>query len=359
MSRSLPLLSICIPTYNRANLLDSALHALIPQVNASSGAVELIVSDNCSTDNTQQVVERARASGPIQYHRNSQNEGVTRNILRLTNELANGEFAWVLGDDDLVRPEGVGRVLAVLRSYPEVDYVFVNTSTKRPAERHAFGRLVSGADFPELLPAKAKSLTDQYVEKWEDLIDPEVDDVFLGAIMCSVFRLSRWRTYPLELKVHNELFSSLENCYPHSIILAHTMIGRKAYYVGYPCTVTFFGGQEWRGYLPLISTVRLQELLDLYRLLGVDVQRVEKCRRFLLGYSAGALRKMILDPDTPGREYFSLREFLWRNRHHPRWVSGMLASILRTWVVYRLPKPVLQVLRAIKRYTTSHVLRCV
>ena len=315
-NRHTPLLSICMPTYNRACLLEQMLRSLVPQVKTFSPEVELIVSDNCSTDNTREVVERARAWGPIRYHRNTRNEGAARNIMLLTNELASGEFAWIIPDDDIVRPDGVDRVLAVLRAHPEVDYVFVNVSCRSSEQRNAFGRPVSSTDFPDLLPTKAKSITDRYVERWEELIDPDVDEVFLGSAMCSVFRLSCWRKYRLELNMTDEILPSLEYTYPHAVVLAHTMRGRKAYYIGYPCVITFWGEQEWLGYVPMILTVRLQELLDLYLQLGVELERVEKCRRALLGHSLEALAKMLVDPTTPGRQYFSFEEFLRRNRFH-------------------------------------------
>jgi len=304
-----PLLSICMPTYNRARLLEQMLRSLVPQVKAFSPEVELIVSDNCSTDNTREVVEQASEWGPIRYHRNDQNEGSARNILRLTNELAKGEFAWILPDDDIVRPDGVARVQAVLRAHPEVDYVFVNVSPRSSEQRNAFGRPVTASDFPDIHPAKGKSLTDRHVERWEDLIDPNVDNVFLGSAMCSVFRLNCWRKYIPKVGGANEYFSSLDNTYPHTVVLAHTMRGRKAYYIGYPCVITFWGAQEWLGYVPMIYTVRLQELLDLYLELGVDAKRVEKCRRHLLSYSEGALRAILFNPDISGRQYFSSRKF--------------------------------------------------
>lgn len=311
-----PLLSVCIPTFNRANLLESALYSLAPQVKATYPDVELVVSDNCSTDDTCEVVERARSWGPIRYYCNPRNEGFARNLMRLTNELARGEFAWVLGDDDLVRPGGIERILAVLKAHPEVDYVFVNCSVKYSKDRRSLGGLVLGSDFPELLPTKGRNLEDRYVERWEELIDPAVDDVFLSSLMVSVFRLAYWRMHRLVLANAGH-FSSLEETYPHSVILAHTMYGRRAYYIGYPCAITFWGDQEWQGYLPLICTVRIQELLDLYLQIGVDAQRVEKCRRALVArYSGGQLIRMLLDPNTPGRQYFSLRKYLLRNRRH-------------------------------------------
>lgn len=340
----IPLLSICVPTYNRAHLLEQMLRSLVPQVKAFSPEVELIVSDNCSPDNTREVVEQASKWGPIRYHRNAQNEGAPWNILRLTNELAEGEFGWILPDDDIVRPDGVARVLAVLRAHPEVDYVFVNVSPRSSEQRNAFGRPVTALDFPDLLPIKAKSPSDRYIERWEELIDPDVDNVFLGSAMCSVFRLSCWRKYIPKVGGANEYFSSLENTYPHTVVLAHTMRGRKAYYIGYPCVITFWGAQEWIGYVPMIYTVRLQELLDLYLELGVEVERVEKCRQLLLSNSEYALRALLLDSNTPGRQYFSLRKFFWRNRRYPRQLQNILTRTLTMWLFTRLPKPIRQVL---------------
>jgi glycosyltransferase involved in cell wall biosynthesis len=345
VQRPKPLLSICIPTYNRARLLESALLALIPQVNEAAGAVELIVSDNCSTDDTETVVQSARSHCPILYSRNAQNEGFARNVLRVTNELARGEFAWVLGDDDLVRPDGVQRILTVLEAHPDVDYVFVNLTTSPLEERQRFIRPVTGADFPELAPTKGKSLEDRCVASWEELIDPRVDEVFLGSIMCSVFRLALWREYELKLPGPQATFATLAASYPHTVILAHTMRGRKAYYIGYPCAISFWGTQEWHDFVPVLICVRLQELLNLYRRLGVDKARVEMCRQSLLSQSGDSLQALLLHDDTPGREWFSLPVFCWRNRHHLR----ELRETLRPSVVARLPRRVRLALRATKR----------
>jgi glycosyltransferase involved in cell wall biosynthesis len=347
MGCSKPLLSICIPTYNRANLLESALFALVPQIRMFENIVELIVSDNCSTDNTEQVVKKIQELIPIRYYRNAQNEGFGCNIFHLTDELAEGEFAWLLGDDDLVRPDGVKKLLDVLNSHHEIDYVFMNVTCKEPKERPKLDSIesVSILDSFDLLPAKAKNLEDRYIEKWEELIDPEIDDVFLGAMMCSVFRLSIWRNYRLELNMNDEILSSLENSYPHVVKLANTMMGRKSYYIGYPAIITFFGEQKWIGYVPMIYLVRLQEILDLYLRLGVDIKQVEKCRYFLLSSSSKELQAMIFDPNALGRKYFSLFKFIQRNRYH----KGKLIYLFTFILLNRLPKPIQQILRFVKK----------
>jgi glycosyltransferase involved in cell wall biosynthesis len=344
-----PLLSICIPTYNGARRLESGLYSLAPQVASAGGQAELIISDNCSTDDTREVVEAARRWGPIRYSRNEQNIGQARNVLRLTNELASGEFAWVLGDDDIVRTDGVERVLRVLKAHPDIDYVYVNLTSKTAAERNSFHRPVNGDDFPELLPVKAKDLTDRRVECWNELIDPDVDDVFLGSLMVSVVRLSRFRTYRPEIGPGSETWASLEHAYVLPTVLAHTMPGRKAYYIGHPCVISFQGEQEWLNYYAIIVLVRLQELLDRYRRNGVESWRVEKCRRFLLSFSERSFYELMMNPEHPGREYFSLPRFIWRNRHHPGQLKSMLATVARGWAPERLPGPLYQGLRTTKR----------
>lgn len=51
-----PLLSICIPTYNRASYLEGAILNIITD-NAFGDEVEIIISDNASTDNTEEIAK--------------------------------------------------------------------------------------------------------------------------------------------------------------------------------------------------------------------------------------------------------------------------------------------------------------
>lgn len=67
-----PLLSICIPTYNRAEYLEKSLNSLVMQDEFPQ--IEVVISDNCSTDGTQVLCERFCSRYPnIVYHRNEEN----------------------------------------------------------------------------------------------------------------------------------------------------------------------------------------------------------------------------------------------------------------------------------------------
>jgi glycosyltransferase involved in cell wall biosynthesis len=102
-SAALPLVTIAIPTFNRAGgLLRTSLAAARAQTYSN---VEIFVSDNASEDNTQAFVESLNDSR-IRYHRHLSNIGSTANM-NFCIEQAKGEFTVIVPDDDLVDPDFV------------------------------------------------------------------------------------------------------------------------------------------------------------------------------------------------------------------------------------------------------------
>ena len=111
-------LSICIPTYNRAEYLRTALENLAKA--DFSFAHEIVISDNASSDNTGEVVAHYIAQGlPIRYLRMPENMGATAN---LTNAIyhASGDYMVYQGDDDLLILPKVADVVAYLDANPDV-----------------------------------------------------------------------------------------------------------------------------------------------------------------------------------------------------------------------------------------------
>jgi glycosyltransferase involved in cell wall biosynthesis len=96
-----PLVSIGIPTYNRADgFLRQALQSAVDQTYPN---VEIIVSDNCSTDQTESLV-RSFSSSRIRYHKHPQNIGAINNF-NYCLEQASGHYFLMLHDDDLIDPD--------------------------------------------------------------------------------------------------------------------------------------------------------------------------------------------------------------------------------------------------------------
>jgi abequosyltransferase len=80
--------------------------------------LEVVVSDNASSDDTGGVVRRWESRGlHIVYHRWPENVGFDRNSMKVI-ELASGEYCWALGSDDLVSPGGIRTICSYLRLAP-------------------------------------------------------------------------------------------------------------------------------------------------------------------------------------------------------------------------------------------------
>jgi len=101
MVEKFPLVTIGIPTYNRANkTLSSAIHSACSQDYPN---MEIIVSDNCSTDNTQELVLSFNDER-IKYVKQNTNVGPNNNYNACLNE-AKGSYFLLLHDDDLIDPD--------------------------------------------------------------------------------------------------------------------------------------------------------------------------------------------------------------------------------------------------------------
>src|SRR5437763_494712 len=106
-----PLLTIAVPTYNRAGCLRELLSGLADQLQNES-RVELIISDNASPDETPAVVQEFAARGlRVRYMRNTQNIGPDANFLQCF-EQARGKYVWLFSDDDLIVPGGLAKILS-------------------------------------------------------------------------------------------------------------------------------------------------------------------------------------------------------------------------------------------------------
>lgn len=96
------LLSIAIPTYNRANYLDRCLDSITRQIVEIDYQVELLVVDNASTDHTFEIVEKYIKRGfQIKYSKGETNKGIDYNILQCYH-LSKGKYVVAFGDDDIL-----------------------------------------------------------------------------------------------------------------------------------------------------------------------------------------------------------------------------------------------------------------
>lgn len=95
-----PLVSICIPTYNRPSLLKSAILSCL---NQAFHDFEIIITDNSDNEDSGRLVQNI-ADPRIRYFKNETNIGAHGNSARALS-LANGKYVKWLMDDDLIKPQ--------------------------------------------------------------------------------------------------------------------------------------------------------------------------------------------------------------------------------------------------------------
>jgi glycosyltransferase involved in cell wall biosynthesis len=123
-----PLVSLIITSYNRASLINKAIESAIEQDYPN---LEIIISDNCSTDNSDSVIRQYINDSRIKYNRNETNIGMLNNFRKTVYELASGDFiTFVNSDDYLIDKSFVSDAIKLALKDSEIGIVFGKMALK-------------------------------------------------------------------------------------------------------------------------------------------------------------------------------------------------------------------------------------
>src|SRR5688500_13573749 len=115
-----PLISIGIPTYNRGSKLKKTLCSIW---NQDYPTIEVIISDNCSTDNTKELCTGLiKNQLSIKYFRQPKNIGMVANFEFVLRQAAGDFFMWI-SDDDTLEPGILKKYSEFLMSNPDYSLV--------------------------------------------------------------------------------------------------------------------------------------------------------------------------------------------------------------------------------------------
>lgn len=105
------LLSICIPTYNRAVCLQECLESILLSAKGFEDKIEINILDNASRDNTEEVVRKYQTRYKfINYEKRINTASSNENIFKAAS-LGTGSYIWVFGDDDKVASTAVSKII--------------------------------------------------------------------------------------------------------------------------------------------------------------------------------------------------------------------------------------------------------
>lgn len=118
---TLPLVSIIITSFNRAGMITKAIESALMQDYPN---LEVIVSDNCSSDDTENVVAKYSNDIKFRFSRNSMNIGMIPNFRKATYEVSKGEYLTYISSDDFLTDKSfVSDAMGVVARNPNIEIV--------------------------------------------------------------------------------------------------------------------------------------------------------------------------------------------------------------------------------------------
>ena len=346
-SPSGPLLTIGIPTYNRADFLDLCLATVLPQVREHLGEVECVISDNASDDETPEVIARYTNEFPLRHFRNDRNLGPIGNLLVIANQHANGRYLWFLGDDDTLNAGAVSQVLRFLhRHAPCPDLVALNVGYVSGTERPAPDAALGGVSPEPRQTLRDPTLPDR-TSRFEELFTGPCAD--FTAIYSFILRRSNWTRFFGGWKPDTDgLYESLEQTYPHACVVAGTMPGKEAGLISRPL-VTLYELDEtefsWSRHVPLVTLVRTSELLQRFRYNGIDQNLLDPYIEHQVKRARRHLHKLLWNGDYAGDWRDVVRLFVFCPGHR----RALLSVLREVCVQPNAPAPARKFFEALSR----------
>lgn len=158
---STPEVSICLTTFNRADKLRVTIDSILSQ---SFQNFELIISDNCSTDDTEAIcLEYCNSDSRVIFNRNPSNLGMPGNLNAAIN-LARGHYIANIHDGDVYKSNLISDWKFALDKYPSAGFVFNAYS-----ERMQNGEWrIYKESYDELIPGR--ELGKRLLSRWDSCV---------------------------------------------------------------------------------------------------------------------------------------------------------------------------------------------
>jgi len=337
-------LSICIPTFNRAQHLANCLQSIVSNRSRSTIDFQVCVSDNCSTDGTAEVVRNSQAGVAIKYRRNTSNVGMAQNFINVV-EMADGEFVWLVGDDDLLLPYALEELDKLIDRHRCVDFFFINSFHLTTEYVLSYPQPFDTANLPGCM-TPVSTWPNSGEMMFMDLINPKISFDFLGGMFLAMFRRRNWIENvdvldPIAL-ADMRTYSHFDNTFPHVKIFSRAFSKSRAFVHAQPLSVCLSGAREWAPMYPLVHSVRLVEALDEYRKNGLPYLKYLRCKNYALNKFIPDLALMIITKDRSGCCYINPLRVILGNCLYPNFYLSVIyffARRLKSVWAKRFSKP--------------------
>mgnify|MGYP006438761717 CR=1 FL=1 len=324
-------LSICIPNFNRAKSLNNCLNSILISKKNSNLDLEICISDNCSTENIDEIVKIYNKYLNIKFKKNSSNLGFGKNAINSVS-IATGEFVWILGNDDLLLPNTLSKLENLIKRNKNIDFFFINSFNLNSKIVFDSTQPFNTNNLPKNMK-KFSMINKDKIVSFFDLIDPQISFDFLLGIYLSIFRRKNWEenTYLIDQKAIEKkgLWSTFDNTCPHIKIFSRAFSKSKAYLHSEPLSINLSGEREWSDLYTFIESIRIPEILDQFFKEGLSKKKYLICKNFSLRNILPALIKIILNGDKAGLKYIKFIPHVFKNMIFPNFYYSPIRFILK------------------------------
>lgn len=300
----MPKVSVCIPTYNRVNLLSQAIESVLNQTEQN---FELIICDDGSIDNTPDLIQKYK-SPKIKYIRHKQNIGKSNNM-RSGFELATGEYFIKFDDDDQLTPTFLERTTVILDQNPTIDFVgtdhwIINIQGIRDVE--------------------ATTLNS---ERWgrKNLSQGIVKNLLESVFVQQIFQIGATLFRRETLQEIDFLLPNIQNCEDNELFVRLAMAGKKGYYLP-ELLMEYRLHNEQEG---LDRAIRyLQDKLSYLKSFEFEEEQIETIRKTRIAENELILGLRLIEKgkSEEGRSLLINSSYLSSNR--PKVIMGKILSYL-------------------------------
>jgi len=327
------ILSICIPTYNRPKHLENCLNSILiaKKKLKTDEILEVCISDNGSKHNINKIIKKFNKKLKIKYNRFERNLGITTNFLKSV-DMAEGDFVWTIGDDDLLIPKALEKIFSLLKKYPKVDYYFINSYNLEYYYLEKFSHPFDTKNIPFKMERFSKKNKSEVLDFW-NLISPEVSFDFLLGMFFSLFRRKSWIDNVKYLNLKNakdkRWLATFDNSCFNQIIFANAFNNSKAYFQAEPLSINLHGLRVWSKLYAFIIVVRLPEILDYYRSRGMPFLKYLYLKNFAYRDFAILIGKILISKDTKGFEYLKFYQHIFKNLFYPNVYFSLITYLYK------------------------------
>jgi glycosyltransferase involved in cell wall biosynthesis len=329
-----PLVSVIIPTFNRAGLLTQAIDSALGQ---AYGALEVLVIDDGSTDGTEAALRARYGQEPRLRYLRQQNEGVSAARNRGLTE-SRGELVAFLDSDDVWLPGKLARQVKALLAIPEAGMVWTDMDAI-----DGEGRLVERSYLRKMYRAYRwyPSLADLFASRreiegaqvgWGDIYSPMVlgNLVHTSTVLIRRSRLEQVGEFRVDYRRGGEDYEfHLRTCRAGPV--AFIDLATISYRIGLPDALTNPGNNVAMA-LAYLETLREALLRDRARIV-VPAARLDEC---LAEAHAWAARELLVSGETASaREHFreSFRLKPWQPSQYKFMGAALLPARVQTALV--------------------------